>query len=64
MKQLINKLIKNYKANRITWHDIQDIVEAQLIMQAGGVIQYNEIPIHDRIAQENKILEEIEAHIY
>jgi predicted RNase H-like nuclease len=63
MKDLIEKLVADYKADRITWHDIQDIVEAQLIMQAGGVKEYDKIPIRQRIDNENVILEKIEKGI-
>ena len=60
MDELINKLIAEYRADHITWHDIQDQVEAQLIIKAGGVKAYEEIPIHKRIQQENDILTKIE----
>lgn len=63
MKDLIQKLVAEYKADRITWHDIQDQVEAQLIIRAGGVKAYNEIPIRKRIQQENDILTKIEKGI-
>lgn len=63
MDELIHKLVTDYKADHITWHDIQDIVEAQLIIKAGGVKAYNKIPIHERIQQENDILTEIENRI-
>jgi len=35
MKDLIERLVAEYKANMITWHDIQDMVEAQVIIQQG-----------------------------
>lgn len=63
MEDLIENLVAEYKADHITWHDIQDQVEAQLIIQAGGVKAYNEIPIRQRIQQENDILTEIEKRI-
>ena len=58
------ELVKDYKANKLTWHDIQDIVEAQLIMQAGGVKEYDKIPLHQRIKKETEILEKIEKELY
>ena len=60
---MIKELIEDYKADRITWHDIQDIVEGYLIKQAGGVKAYDKIPIRQRVAEENAILEEIERGI-
>ena len=60
MDELINKLVAEYRAGHLTWHDIQDLVEAQLIIKAGGVKAYEEIPIHKRIQQENDILTKIE----
>lgn len=63
MEDLIKNLVAEYKADHITWHDIQDQVEAQLIIKAGGVKAYNEIPIRQRIQQENDILTEIEKRI-
>ena len=63
MKDLIQKLVADYKADRITWHDIQDTVEAQLIIRAGGVKEYEKIPIRQRIDTENDILTKIEKGI-
>lgn len=63
MKDLIEKLVAEYKADTITWHDIQDQVEAQLIIKAGGTKEYNKIPIRERITKENAILEKIEKGI-
>ena len=60
MKDLIEKLVAEYKADKITWHDIQDIVEAQLIIRAGGTKEYDKKPICERIAEENDILTKIE----
>lgn len=57
---LIKELINDYMEGCITWHDIQDIVEGQLIIQAGGMKEYSKIPIRERVAKENKILEKIE----
>lgn len=63
MDKIIKQCIADYKADLITWHDIQDIVEAQLIIQAGGVKAYDKIPLQQRIEKENKILEKIEGGI-
>lgn len=63
MDKIIKQCITDYKADLITWHDIQDIVEAQLIIQAGGVKAYDKIPIRQRIDTENEILEKIEGGI-
>lgn len=63
MEELIEELIMDYKADKITWHDIQDIVEGRLIILAGGGKAYEKIPIRERIAEENAILEAIESAI-
>lgn len=63
MDKIIKQCITDYKADLITWHDIQDIVEAQLIIQAGGTKEYDKIPIRQRINTENEILEKIEGGI-
>lgn len=63
MEDLIKKLVADYKADKITWHDIQDIVEAQLIIRAGGTKEYNKIPIRERITEENDILTKIESKL-
>lgn len=63
MEKLIEKLVAEYKADRITWHDIQDIVEAQLIIRAGGTKEYEKIPIRERITKENDILTKIENQL-
>lgn len=63
MDDFIKDIITDYKKERITWHDIQDQVEAQLIIKAGGVKAYEEIPIHKRIQQENDILTKIENQL-
>lgn len=60
MEDLIQTLVDDYVADKITWHDIQDIVEAQLVIRAGGVKEYDKIPIRERMAEENDILTKIE----
>ena len=37
MQDLIQKLVNDYKADKITWHDIQDIVEGHVAVLHGGV---------------------------
>ena len=64
MDELIQELITDYNEDRITWHDIQDIVEGFLIKEMGGVRAYDEIPIRQRVETEDKILKRIEAEIY
>lgn len=63
MKQLIEKLIADYKADKLTWHDIQDIVEARIMEQDGKGMTLDINAIHNRVVKENKILEEIERRI-
>lgn len=60
---LIKELINDYMEGCITWHDIQDIVEGCLMKQAGGMKEYSKIPIRERVAEENKILEKIEKGV-
>lgn len=63
MKELIEKLITDYKADKLTWHDIQDIVEARIMEQDGKGMTLDINVIHNRVVKENKILEEIERRI-
>ena len=35
MDELINKLVAEYRADHITWHDIQDQVEAYVLQLDG-----------------------------
>lgn len=63
MDELINRLVNDYKANRITWHDIQDMVEAYIMKQDGKGMTLDINVIHNRVTKENKILEEIERRI-
>ena len=63
MDELINRLVNDYKANRITWHDIQDMVEAYIMKQDGKGMTLDINVIHNRVTKENKILERIEKEI-
>lgn len=63
MDKLINRLVNDYKANRITWHDIQDMVEAYIMKQDGKGMTLDINVIHNRVTKENKILERIEKEI-
>lgn len=59
MKEFIEELVNDYKADKLTWHDIQDIVEGRVAMLHGGVGHTKE----ERIAQfkeSDKILTKIE----
>ena len=62
MQDLIQKLVNDYNDNKITWHDIQDIVEGRVAMSHSGVGHTKE----DMIAQfreSDKILAEIEKQL-
>ena len=59
MQDLIQKLINDYKANKITWHDIQDIVEGRVAILYGGVGHTKEEMIA-QFKESDKILAEIE----
>jgi hypothetical protein len=63
MDELINKLVTDYKADRITWHDIQDMVEGYVMKQDGKGMTLDINVIHTRVIKENKILEKIEKEI-
>ena len=59
MEKFIQKLVNDYKADKITWHDIRDIVEGHIAVLHGGVGYTKE----ERIAQfkeSNRILTKIE----
>lgn len=63
MDELINKLVTDYKADRITWHDIQDMVEGYVMKQDSKGMTLDINVIHARVTKENKILEKIEKEI-
>ena len=64
MDDFIKDIITDYNEERITWHDIQDIVEGYCIKQAGGFKEYSKLPIRKRITKEDAILRKIESKIY
>ena len=64
MDDFIKSIITDYNEERITWHDIQDLVEGYCIKQAGGFKEYSKLPIRERITKENEILRKIESKIY
>ena len=64
MDDFIKDIITDYNEERITWHDIQDLVEGYCIMQAGSFKEYSKLPIRERITKEDEILRKIESEIY
>ena len=64
MDDFIKSIITDYNEERITWHDIQDLVEGHCIKQAGGFKEYSKLPIRERITKEDEILRKIESEIY
>ena len=64
MDDFIKSIITDYNEERITWHDIQDLVEGYGIKQAGGFKEYSKLPIRERITKEDEILRKIESEIY
>ena len=63
MDELINRLVTDYEAECITWHDIQDIVEGYVMKQDGKGMTLDINVIHARVIKENEILEKIEKEI-
>ena len=59
MDKLLKELVNDYKADKITWHDIQDIVEGRVAMLRGGVSHTKEEMIA-QFKEGDKILAEIE----
>ena len=59
MQDFIQKLVNDYKADKITWHDIQDIVEGRIAILHGGVGRTKEERI-TQFKESDKILAEIE----
>ena len=64
MDDFITDIITDYNNECVTWHDIQDLVEGYLIKQAGGLKEYEKIPMKERLNTENEILRKIESKIY
>ena len=63
MDELINKLVAEYKADHITWHDIQDQVEAYVLQLDGHGLVLDKDIIHKRVSKENDILTKIENQL-
>ena len=59
MEEFIQELVNDYKADKITWHDIQDIVEGRVAVSHGGVGHTKEKMIA-QFKESDKILAEIE----
>lgn len=59
MEKFIQKLVNDYNADKITWHDIQDIVEGHIAVSHGGVGHTKEEMIA-QFKESNKILTIIE----
>jgi hypothetical protein len=63
MKELIQKLVADYKADHITWHDIQDQVEAWVMQADGFGMTRDRDIICERFLKTEEILAEIECRI-
>lgn len=62
MQDLIQKLVNDYNADKITWHDIQDIVEGHVAILHGGVGHTKEEMI-SQFKESDRILSEIENQL-
>lgn len=62
MQDLIQKLVNDYNAEKITWHDIQDIVEGHVAILHGGVGHTKEEMIA-QFKESDRILSEIENQL-
>lgn len=62
MQDLIQKLVNDYNADKITWHDIQDIVEGRVAILHGGVGHTKEEMIA-QFKESDRILSEIENQL-
>lgn len=63
MDELIKRLVAEYKADTITWHDIQDQVEAWIIEQDGKGCTFDKDIIIKRFHKETEILDKIESKL-
>lgn len=65
MDELIQTLVADYNEERITWHDVQDIVGGY-IAKTYGIIDYDKDREKWREVHkiENDILQAIESEIY
>lgn len=48
MKQFVNSLVEDYNHGRVTWHEIQDIVEGKLLSSTNA----HDYKIVDEVLQE------------
>lgn len=62
MEKFIQELVNNYKADKITWHDIQDIVEGRVAVSHGGV-GHTKGEMIAQFKESDKILTEIENRL-
>ena len=62
MEEFIQKLVNDYNADKITWHDIQDIVEGRVAILHGGVGHTKEEMI-SQFKESDRILSEIENQL-
>lgn len=62
MEEFIQELVSEYKADKITWHDIQDIVEGRVAVSHGGVGHTKEEMIA-QFKESDRILAEIEKQL-
>ena len=62
MEEFIQELVNDYNADKITWHDIQDIVEGRVAVLHGGVGHTKEEMIA-QFKESDKILAEIEKQL-
>lgn len=63
MNNLIQQLVADYNADRATWHDIQDVVEARVMSQDHKGMVTDPSTIFDRMTKVNSILSKIENQI-
>lgn len=64
MKELVKSLVEDYKLDRVTWHEIQDIIEgeclARSIVDADTILQ----EIEQEIKRSYTAIAELHAHYY
>lgn len=57
MDELVKQLVDEYKSDKLTWHDIQDIVEGQITIK-NGTKDYKQ-----NFTEVNEILTKIENQL-
>ena len=62
MEKFIQELVNDYNADKITSHDIQDVVEGHVAMLHGGVGHTKEEMIA-QFKESDKILAEVEKQL-